>query len=117
MEMKTWDVENIDEKISEEEKKFEDKNILKYDDNYFQQHNNYCAFNAVASLLACSLDYSEKNITKIDSIESLRDKMKNDLDISFLSSLEQRLNHVTFQHPNTSVLFPKFVDLIPKKSK
>ena len=101
MEMNTWDVQNIEDKMSEEEKKIEDKNILKYDDNYYQQNNNYFAFNAVASLLACGLDYSEKNMVKMDSIESVKDKLKNDFDISFISSLDQRLNHVTFQHPNT----------------
>jgi hypothetical protein len=101
MEMKTWDIENIEEKIKEEDKKIEDKSLLKYEDNYYQQHNNYCAFNAVASLLSCGLDYSEKSVLKIDSVDSLKDKLKNDLDVSFISSLEQRTNHVTFQHPNT----------------
>lgn len=116
MEIKTWDVENLEEKILDEEKKMIDKNTLKYEDNYYSQHNNYCAFNAVASLLSCGMDYSEK-MNKIDSIESLKDKLRNDYEVSFISSLDQRLSHVTFQNSNTSVLFPKFVDLIPKKSK
>ena len=101
MEMKTWDVENIEEKIKEEEKKFEDKNLLKYEDNYYQQHNNYCAFNAVASLLGCGLDYSDKNALKIDSLEVLKDKLKNDYEVSFISYLDQRINHFNFKNPNT----------------
>jgi hypothetical protein len=117
MEAKTWDVDNLEEKILDEEKKMEEKNTFKYEDSYFSQHNNYCAFNAVASLLSCGMDYSEKSGNKIESIEALKDKLRNDLEVSFISSLEQRLNHVTFQNPNTSVLFPKFVDLVPKKSK
>ena len=100
MEMNTWDIENIEAKILEDEKKINDKNNLNYDDNYFQQ-NNYYAFNAVGSLLACGLDYSDKNMPKMDSVETLKEKMKNEYDISFISSLDQRLNHVTFQHPNT----------------
>ncbi len=60
MEVKTWDVENLEEKIQEEENKMIDKNTLKYEDSYYSQHNNYCAFSAVASLLSCGMDYSEK---------------------------------------------------------
>ena len=63
------------------------------------------------------MDYSEKLVPKINSIESLRNKLKKDLDLSFLSSLDQRINHVTFQNPNTSVIFPKYVELVSKKSK
>jgi hypothetical protein len=117
MEFKTWDIENIEEKLIEEDKIYEDKSTLNYEDNYYSEHKTYCAFPAVASFLACGLDYTEKGISKIDTIEALKDKLKNDMDVSFISSLEQRMNHVTSQHSNTNVLFPKFVDLIPKKSK
>jgi hypothetical protein len=101
MESKTWDVDNIEEKINDEQKKMEEKNILKYEDNYYQQNNNYCAFNGLANLLACSLDFSEKSTAKIETIDNLKQKLKSEFDISFISSLEQRLNHVTFQHPTT----------------
>jgi hypothetical protein len=122
MESKTWEYDDIQEKIKSEEKEINDKNILKYEDNYLQQVNSkganpFCAFNIVTNLLSCSLDYSDKSMTKIESVEGLKDKLKNDLDVSFISNLDQRLNHLTLQHPNTSILFPKFVELVPKKSK
>lgn len=117
MEFNTWDVENIEEKLKEEEKQIQDKNILKYEDNYYIENKSYVAFPAVSNFLAAGLDYSEKGLSKCDSIDALKEKMKNDYDVSLLSSLDQRLNHVTSQHPNPHVFFPKFVDLVPKKSK
>jgi hypothetical protein len=117
MENKTWDIENLENKLKDEEKKFEEKNYLKYEDNYIEKPSSFCAFSAVASLLSCSMDYSEKITPKINTVESLRNKLKKDLELSFLSSLDQRINHVTFQNPNTSVIFPKYVDLVSRKSK
>lgn len=117
MENKTWDFDNLEKKILEEDKKLEEKLLLNYEDNYIEKPSSFCAFSAVASLLSSGMDYNEKLVPKINSIESLKNKLKKDLDMSFLSSLEQRINHVTFQNPNTSVIFPKFVELISKKSK
>jgi hypothetical protein len=99
MESKTWDVEDIENKLKEEEKKYEEKTNIRYDDSYYAQNNNYCAFNGLASLMSCSVDYSERSVMKIDTVEGLKDKLKNDLDVSMLSSLERRLSNVTFQHP------------------
>lgn len=117
MEFKTWDIENIEEKLKEVDQYYNDKSILNYEDNYYTEHKTFCAFPAVANFLACGYDYSEKGLGKIDSVDALRDKLKNEMDVSFISSFSQRLNHVSSQNFTTSVLFPKFVDLIPKKSK
>lgn len=99
MEFKTWDIDDIDSKIKEEDQKYKDKNKPEYDDNYYQQHSNYCAFQAVASWLACGLDYTDRGISKIDTIDALKDKMRTEYDPNYLSSIEQRLSNVTFQHP------------------
>jgi hypothetical protein len=99
MESKTWDIEDIEKKLMEEEKKYQEKGIINYEDNYYLQSNNYCAFNGLAGLMSCSLDYSDKSLMKIDTIWGLRERLKNDLDVSMTSSLERRLNNITFQHP------------------
>jgi hypothetical protein len=117
MEFKTWDIDNISSKLEEEQKLFEEKGSLKYEDNYYQEHKQYCAFPAVSNFLACGYDYSERAIPKLETVEQLKDKLKNDFDPSFMNSLDQRLNHITSQHMVNSVLFPKFTDLLPKKSK
>jgi hypothetical protein len=99
METKTWDVEDIEKKLKEEEKRFEEQACIRYEDNYYKDNNNYCAFNGLAGLMSCSIDYSERSALKIDTVEGLKDKLKNDLDVSMLSSLERRLSNITFQHP------------------
>jgi hypothetical protein len=101
MEIKCWDLGDLEAKLKSEEAKYDENNHLKVEDNYYTQNNNYCAFNAVSSLLACSTDYSEKKQNVIDSIDVLKDKLRNDYEISFISSLEQRINHITFQNSNT----------------
>ena len=101
MNIKSWDLKCLEEKIKIEEKEISEKSLLKYDDNYITDQKNYCAFQAVCNFLASNLDYSEKNLNKIDSIECLKDKLKNELDIGILANSEQRFNNVTFQHPNT----------------
>jgi hypothetical protein len=100
MEFRAWDVDNLSEKLDAEDKEYKEKQILKYDDNYINDYKAYFAFPAVANFLASSLDYSEKNMIRFDSYDNLRDKLKNDLDIGLVSSLEQRVNHVTSQHIN-----------------
>jgi hypothetical protein len=99
MEIKTWDIEDIERKIKEEEKRIEDKSSIRYEDSYYQQSNNYCAFNGLAGLMSCSVDYSDRSVMKIDTVEGLKDKLKNDLDVSMISTLERRLSNLTFQHP------------------
>jgi len=99
MEIKTWDIDDIERKQKEEEKRIEEKSSIKYEDNYYQQSNNYCAFNGLVGLMSCSLDYSDRSVMKIDTVEGLRDKLKNDLDVSMISSLERRLSNLNFQHP------------------
>lgn len=99
METKTWDVEDMEKKLKEDEKKIVEKASIIYDDNYYAQNNNFCAFNGLAGLMSCSLDYSERSVLKMDTVEGLRDKLKNDLDVSMLSSLERRISNITFQHP------------------
>lgn len=100
MEFSTWDVENMEKKLQDDQKKREEKLNLRYDDNYVADHKSYCAFPAVMNFLASSMDYAEKGLSKVDTIDGLRDKLKNDLEVSLLSSMDQRLNHVTSQHPN-----------------
>lgn len=101
MEFKTWDMENIEEKLKEEDGIYEEKSLLKYDDSYFNDYKNFCAFPAVANFLACGMDYSDKGLNKIDSIDTLKEKLKSELDVSFISSFDQRLSHVSSQNSNT----------------
>jgi hypothetical protein len=98
MEFRTWDIENINEKLENEEKDILSKQILKYEDNYISDNNkSYFAFAAFGSFLACNLDFSEK-YQKTENIEGLKEKLRNEWDIGLVSSLDQRINHVSSQN-------------------
>jgi hypothetical protein len=100
MQFETWDLHNINEKLEKEEADTIEKSNLKYDDNYLIEHKAYCAFPAVSNFLSCNMDYSEKASSKFESLDSLKEKLKADLDINLVAGLEQRINHVSSQHPN-----------------
>ncbi len=98
MENRTWEYEDLDKKLSIQYKDVKDKKNLNYEDNYYQE-KTYTAFPAVNNFLACNTDYGEKyTLSKIDSIEGLKDKLKTELDFSFISSYEHRLSNIASQH-------------------
>jgi hypothetical protein len=100
MEFQTWDLQNIKEQLEKEEEEDNEKLNIKYDDNYLAEHKTYCAFPAVSNFLACSMDYSEKNTAKLEHLDSLKEKLKTDLDINIVAGLDQRINHISSQHVN-----------------
>jgi hypothetical protein len=100
MEFQTWDLQNIKEHLEKEEESEVENSNLKYEDNYLVEHKTYCAFPAVSSFLACNMDYSDKNTAKLDNLDTLKEKLKTDLDINLVAGLEQRVNHVSSQHVN-----------------
>jgi len=98
METRTWEYEDIEKKLDSQNKEQKLKKNLVYEDNYYQD-KAYCAFPAVNNFLACNTDYGEKySLSKIDSIEGLKDKLKSELDFSFISSYEHRLSNISSQH-------------------
>lgn len=109
MEFNTWEIENLQEKIEKEkqEAKIKSERIFNYEDNYITEHKNYCAFPAVSNFLNCSVDYSDKNIYKLESFDVVKDRLKNDLEISLVAGLDQRINHIASQHTNPQYLFFK----------
>ena len=82
-----------------EEKNLLDKLSLKIEDNYINDKSFY-AFPAVSNFLACNFDYFDRDLSKVDTIEKLKDKLKNDFDVSLLSGLDQRIHNISSQHPN-----------------
>ena len=101
---KLWESEELDKKIKENEIQFNKKMNLEYKDNYLtdpKEIKNNMEFQAVANILSVNLDYLEKGINKAETVDQLRDRMKNDYDVSMLSSLEQRLSNIAIQHPIT----------------
>lgn len=118
METKTMSIDVLEEKMKEEEGEIGQKNEIKYDDNYISNQNNaYFSFHFVSTLLASNLDYSETNWTQFDSIDSLKNKLRNELDINYVTSIQQRHCNVILQHPFINIQFPKFTDLIPQRAK
>lgn len=99
---KQWELEDLENKLQKQEETLLEKTMLKYEDNYMTEHKTYLAFPAIASFLAVNLDYTEtKSLSKLDSVESLKQKLKSEYDISLQASLSQRISHVSCQHPNT----------------
>jgi hypothetical protein len=99
METKEWELNDIEGKLKVEEKVLNDKLTLKIDDNYINDKNFY-AFPAVSNFLACNFDYFERDLSKVDSVEKLKEKLKNDYDVSLLAGLDQRIHNIPSQHPN-----------------
>jgi len=98
METRTWEYEDLEKKIADRNNDAKQKKNLVYEDNYYQG-KEYCAFPAVNNFLACNSDYGEKySMSKIDTIEGLKDKLKSELDFSFISSYEHRLSNISSQH-------------------
>jgi hypothetical protein len=100
MEFQSWDFNNIKEILEKEEADLVEKNNIKYDDNYLQEHKTYCAFPSVSNFLFCNMDYSEKNTAKLEDLNTLKEKLKGDLDSNVVAGLDQRINHVSSQHLN-----------------
>ena len=119
MDTGTWSKTKLEESLEKEKEDNEKKNgCIEYDDNYINDTtSSYFDFTFISTLLGCSLEYLDNNFSKIESADVLKDKMKNLLDIRSISTLEQRLAHVIFQNPISSIQFPKFFDVIPKKAK
>lgn len=99
--IKFWEGDELEKKLKEEEDEFKKKTTLNYQDNYIQEHKSNMAFQAVANFLSVNLDYLDKGINKLENLESLRERMKSDYDISMLTPLDQRLWNVSIQHPIT----------------
>ena len=99
METKEWELNDIENKMKLEEKAFTNKFNLKIEDNYINDKNFY-AFPAVSNFLACNFDYFDRDLSKVDTVEKLKDKLKNDYDISLLAGFEQRIHNISSQHPN-----------------
>ena len=99
METKEWEINDIENKLKFEEKTLIDKLTLKIEDNYIND-KNFFAFPAVSNFLPCNLDYFDRDLSKIDTVEKLKEKLKNDYDVSLIASLDQRIHNISSQHPN-----------------
>ena len=112
-----WDVAKLNERIAEEKTQSQMKEF-DYDDKYIiNEGNKYLAFNFLTTLIGCSNDYLDNNFSKIDSVSSLKDKMRKELDLRFMSTLEQRHNQTILQNPISAMMFFTFQDVIPTKNK
>ncbi len=100
MEDKTWDLKTLEEKLEKEENEIKEKTSVKYEDEYIQDLKKYSAFQMVGNFLACNFDYLDKSVLKIDSVDSLKEKLRY-FEIGIVSNLDQRFNNLSFQHPDT----------------
>ena len=116
MEQGPWSIEKLEKDIKNEIYEIEEKEQLpiKYDDSYIKNANLYTAFTLIMQYTGASIDYSDNDINNIDE---LKEKLMYDLNPRSISNLEQRYNHVIFQHPYVEMQFPNFFDLIPNKSE
>ena len=48
--------------------------------------------------LACSYDYVDKQSWKLETMDSLKEKLNN-YDIGMFSNLDQKFNNISFQSP------------------
>jgi len=100
MSIKTWDLNSLAEKIEKEESEIAQRTSVKYDDNYINDLKNFSAFQMVGNFLACNFDYLDKSVLKIDSVDSLKERLRY-YEIGIVSNLDQRFNNLSFQHPDT----------------
>lgn len=94
---KTWEVSDLEQSLEDTANSYMKCYNIQYNDNYILDKNNF-AFQAVSNFLHCNLDYLEKGLNKIDSLDSLKDKLKNEYDISVVTGINQRLNNLISQH-------------------
>ena len=114
-----WTIEKLEKTLKNENNEIENKEQLpiKYDDSYISNSNLYSSFSIIMQHLGVALDYSNNELNSINNVEELSNLLKNDLNPKLISNLEQRYNHVIFQHPYLEMQFPNFFDLIPNKSE
>ena len=119
MDQGAWTIEKLEKTLKNENNEIENKEQLpiKYDDSYISNSNLYSSFSIIMQHLGVALDYSNNELNSINNVEELSNLLKNDLNPKLISNLEQRYNHVIFQHPYLEMQFPNFFDLIPNKSE
>jgi len=95
---KVWESCNLDESLKKKELDLKNSYEVKYNDNYIQDKNRF-AFQAVVNFLHASIDFSDRGLNKIENLDSLKEKLKNEYDISLLASVETRMNNIISQYP------------------
>lgn len=120
MEKGAWNLEKLSKSLQDDAAKYNKQNYSEnvYDDNYINdEKSTYFQINFIHTLLSSNIDYTEKVIPQIASVDELTSRLKNELDFSKLASLDQRHNYITFQQPIKKILFPKFAELVPQRTK
>jgi hypothetical protein len=93
-----WDFKGLNNKLNEEKNDINKKYDVDFDDNYLKNIQDYSAFSSVVNYLACSYDYVDKQSWKLDTMETLKEKLNN-YDIGMFSNLDQKFNNISFQSP------------------
>ena len=93
-----WDFKALENKLNEENLQISKRYEVDYDDNYLKNIQDYSAFSSVVNYLACSYDYVDKQSWKLDTMDSLKEKLNN-YDIGMFSNLDQKFNNISFQSP------------------
>lgn len=93
-----WDFKGLENKLNEENLEISKRYEVDYDDNYLKNIQDYSAFSSVVNYLACSYDYVDKQSWKLDTMDSLKEKLNN-YDIGMFSNLDQKFNNISFQSP------------------
>ena len=101
VENKFWESDELEILLKKKEEFYRNKLYMEYKDNYLVEHKNNMSFQAVANFLPVNLDYMEKGLSKVESVDVLKEKLKNEYDISVLSGLNQRIGNLISQHPST----------------
>ena len=108
--------ENFEKKLrnerDEEEKRATGK--IEYNDDYINsEENKFVSYKIINKILPCYNDFTQTFNTLEDVQKSFN---SNDLSFNAMTGLEQRHNNPILQNISILNQYPKFVDLIPKKS-
>lgn len=97
--IKCWEFDELEEVLERKRDIMSKLNEINYVDNYISDHKSNFAFQAVANFLHCNLDYLDKGLNKVDSLDGLRERLKYDYDVGLLASMDQRISNLISQHP------------------
>lgn len=95
---KIWEMSNLNESLNKKELYLKEFYEVKYKDNYIQDKNRF-AFQAVVNFLHASIDFLDRGLNKVENLDVLKEKLKNEYDISLLASVETRMNNHISQYP------------------
>ena len=110
-----WDLDKLEESLIQEldskKKRFHKKQD--YIDEYYSNINEYMVTHQLRNFVPCSYDYEK---VEFENLENFHDYFTKKYQLIGITNLEQRHHNVIFQNQFLSLVYPKFVDLVPVES-